>query len=103
MEARTMTNTQDRDSSSEAADLDSVLPPRDTTRWVIRRKAQVVKAVSDGILSAQDACSRYSLSPEEFETWRTLVEQYGVRGLRATRIQDYREVSRRTANITIED
>jgi hypothetical protein len=66
------------------------LPPPNTKRWVVRRKAEVVAAVRAGLLSLEDACKRYTLSVEEFASWQQLVEQYGVRGLRATRIQEYR-------------
>ena len=34
------------------------LPPRDTKRWVIRRKAEVVAAVRGGLLSIEEACER---------------------------------------------
>ncbi len=43
------------------------LPPPGTTRWVIRRKAEVVAAVRGGLLSLEDACARYGLTEEEFE------------------------------------
>ena len=32
------------------------LPPKDTKRWVIRRKAEVVAAVRGGLLSLEEAC-----------------------------------------------
>lgn len=67
------------------------LPPPDTKRWVVRRKAEVVAAVRAGLLSLEEACKRYTLSVEEFASWQTLVDRYGVRGLRATRIQEYRD------------
>ena len=67
------------------------LPPPDTKRWVVRRKAEVVAAVRAGLISLEDACRRYTLSVEEFASWQTLVDRYGVRGLRATRIQEYRD------------
>ena len=41
------------------------LPPIDTARWVARRKAQVVAAVSGGLLTFEEACERYSLTLEE--------------------------------------
>lgn len=66
------------------------LPPPNTKRWVVRRKAEVVAAVRAGLISLEDACKRYTLSVEEFASWQQLVEQYGVRGLRATRLQEYR-------------
>lgn len=59
------------------------LPPPDTVRWVARRKAQVVRAVRDGVLTLDDACERYSLSVEEFCAWQRRFECAGVRGLRA--------------------
>ena len=59
------------------------LPPPDTRRWVMRRKAQVVAAVRGGLLTFEEACERYRLSEEEFKSWMTLLDNYGVRGLRA--------------------
>ncbi len=73
------------------ASLDS-LPPPDTKRWVIRRKAEVVAAVRAGLLSLEEACRRYTLSIEEFLSWQRLVESHGLPGLRVTRLQDYRDV-----------
>jgi hypothetical protein len=57
------------------------LPPGDTKRWVIRRKAEVVAAVRGGLLS---------LEVDEFLSWQRSIDQHGLPGLRATRIQDYR-------------
>lgn len=67
------------------------LPPPDTTRWVVRRKAQVVFGVQAGLISLEDACKRYSLTPEEFATWERMIERHGIRGLRVTRLKEYRE------------
>lgn len=67
------------------------LPPVDTQRWVIRRKAAVVAAVRNGLLSLEDACGRYRLSVEEFTSWQRLIDRHGLAGLRTTRLQDYRE------------
>lgn len=79
------------------ASLDS-LPPTDTKRWVIRRKAEVVAAVRAGIISLEEACKRYTLSVEEFLSWQRLVESHGLPGLRVTRLQEYRGAARpRTA------
>ncbi|MES1158424.1 MAG: DUF1153 domain-containing protein [Terricaulis silvestris] len=66
------------------------LPPPNTTRWVIRRKAEVVAAVRGGLLSVEDACARYSLTMEEFDSWRRAIERHGLPGLRTTRLQHYR-------------
>ena len=45
------------------------LPPPDTRRWVLRRKAEVIAAIRGGLLTAAEACARYRLSPEELELW----------------------------------
>ena len=66
------------------------LPPPNTQRWVIRRKAEVVAAVRGGLLSLDDACTRYSLTNEEFLGWQQSIDRYGLAGLRTTRIQQYR-------------
>ena len=66
------------------------LPPPNTKRWVIRRKAEVVVAVKGGLLSLEDACRRYTLTVEEFLAWQRAIERFGPAGLRATRIQQYR-------------
>lgn len=67
------------------------LPRPDTKRWVTRRKAEVVIAVRGGLLSIEDACKRYKLTLDEFLSWQRSIEKHGLPGLRATRIQDYRE------------
>ncbi len=67
------------------------LPPPETRRWVIRRKAQVVAAVQGGLLTLGEACDRYALSVEEFLAWQHAIRRHGMDGLRATHVQDYRE------------
>jgi hypothetical protein len=66
------------------------LPAPGTKRWVIRRKAQVVAAVCGGLLSIEEACSRYMLTVDEFLSWQSSIDQHGLAGLRTTRIQEYR-------------
>jgi Protein of unknown function (DUF1153) len=66
------------------------LPPPGTKRWVIRRKAEVVAAVRGGLLSLDDACRRYTLTVEEFLAWQRAIDRFGMPGLRATRVQQYR-------------
>src|ERR671937_2223839 len=82
----------DRSTLSPLAHLgmDEELPPPDTKRWVIRRKAVVVAAVRSGLLTLEEACSRYKLSIEEFLSWQRLIDSHGLAGLRVTRLQDYR-------------
>lgn len=67
------------------------LPPSDTKRWVIRRKAEVVAGVRAGLITLEEACRRYSLSVEEFLSWRSLLDEHGLAGLRCTRAKEYRE------------
>lgn len=66
------------------------LPPPSTRRWVIRRKAEVVAAVRGGLLSLDEACSRYRLTMEEYLSWQASIDEHGLAGLRTTRIQQYR-------------
>lgn len=74
----------------EALTLES-LPSSPTTRWVARRKAEVVAAVNGGLLGIDEACARYQISPEEFATWGRAVDRSGLQGLRVTRTQHYRD------------
>ena len=67
------------------------LPPRNTKRWVIRRKAELVAAVRGGLLTLEEACERYTLTVDEFLSWQRTLDRHGLPGLRATRVQDYRE------------
>jgi hypothetical protein len=78
----------------EPLTLDS-LPPPATTRWVVRRKAEVVAAVNGGLLSVDEACERYTLSLEEFASWQRAVDRSGMPGLRVTRIQHYKSLYER--------
>ena len=66
------------------------LPPPETERWVIRRKAEVVAAVRGGLMSMDDACDRYRLTSDEFVSWQQAIERHGIAGLRTTRLQQYR-------------
>lgn len=78
----------------ESLTVDS-LPPPNTTRWVVRRKAEVVAAVNGGLLSVDEVCDRYSLTLEEFASWQRAVDRSGMPGLRVTRIQQYKSLYER--------
>ena len=65
------------------------LPSPETKRWVIRRKAEIVAAVRGGLLSLEDACSRYALNSDEFKSWEFCIDRYGLAGLRVTQVQIY--------------
>lgn len=73
------------------------LPPTNTSRWIARRKAEVVAAVAGGLLTVREACERYDLTLEEFASWQRAVEREGLSGLRVSRTQYDRAVRRRTA------
>lgn len=74
------------------------LPPADTTRWVVRRKAEVVAAVNGGLLSVDEVCERYNLTSEEFASWQRAIDRSGMPGLRVTRLQQYRSLYERQQN-----
>ena len=71
------------------------LPPPTTTRWVIRRKGEVVAAVNGGLLTIDEACDRYQLTLEEFASWQRAVDRSGLPGLRVTWVQHYRSLYER--------
>ena len=71
------------------------LPPPGTTRWVIRRKAEVVAAVNGGLLSIDEVCQRYQLTLEELAAWQRGIERAGLPGLRVTHLQHYRALYER--------
>jgi len=70
------------------------LPPPNTKRWVVRRKAAVVAALRSGGITIEEACRVYQLSEEELLSWERAFEIHGLPGLRATRVQQYRRTRR---------
>jgi hypothetical protein len=70
----------------ESVELE-MLPPPDTERWVARRKAQVVAAVQSGLLSLDEAMTRYRLTLEEFTGWQRALYRHGLYGLQVTHSQ----------------
>ena len=60
------------------------LPPPNTRRWVVRRKAEVVAAVQGGLLDLHEALERYGLTEEEFNSWIAAFRRHGMTGLRST-------------------
>ena len=66
------------------------LPPPDTKRWVMRRKESVVYAVQAKIMSLDDACERFGISLEEFESWQRFIQRHGIGGDRVTHLWKYR-------------
>lgn len=66
------------------------LPPTNIQRWVARRKAELLAAIRGGLITQDEACKRYLLTPEELTSWERLIDKHGMLGLRTTRLQHYR-------------
>jgi hypothetical protein len=64
------------------------LPPPHTQRWVAWRKAEIVTAVRGGLLSAEEACLRYTLTAAELDSWSAAYARHGLDGLKALRLPD---------------
>jgi hypothetical protein len=62
---------------------DIELPARNSRRWTIRRKAAVLQALRNGVLTIEQAGERYALSVEELRAWERDFERHGPYGLRA--------------------
>jgi hypothetical protein len=69
------------------------LPALDTVRWVPSRKASLVRAINEGVLTIEEASGQYSLSLEELLVWQSRLDRHGPRGLRSSRIQTYRAIN----------
>lgn len=72
--------------------LDPDLPQSNLSRWTPRRKAAVVIAIHQRIISVWDACERYDLSAAELAEWERDLDRHGIAGLRVTKIQIYRKM-----------
>jgi len=55
--------------------------------WTAARKAHVVDAVRNGLLSLEEACERYAMTVEEFMSWRQGLENHGLPGLQVSNLQ----------------
>lgn len=66
------------------------LPASTTTRWVTRRKAQVIAAIRGGLLTVDEACKRYRLTVDELSEWQSALDKHGARGLKTTLVQQFR-------------
>ncbi|WP_137700576.1 CtrA inhibitor SciP [Marimonas lutisalis] len=67
------------------------LPPEGTVRWVASRKAAVVRGVTYGLITQDEAMQRYGISQEEFLEWLSAVNDHGEQALKATFLQKYRQ------------
>ncbi|MCO6382030.1 MAG: DUF1153 domain-containing protein [Vannielia sp.] len=66
------------------------LPSRETRRWVASRKAAVVRAVENGLISLEDCMETYAISEEEYASWAQAVAAHGEQALKATSLQKFR-------------
>ena len=67
------------------------LPPAETSRWVVSRKAAVVQGVQSGLISRSDALERWSLSEAELDEWLDAMNLHGSVALKATTVQKHRQ------------
>ena len=68
----------------------SDLPAVGSQRWITRHKANVVSAVRGGLISLEDVFLRYGVTTEEFLVWSSAFDRFGIKGLRSTQFQKYR-------------
>ena len=73
-------------------ELRALLPaPQDlNARWVIKRKAALIRLYDIGEISEVQIVRDFSMSIEEMDSWRTHLQRGGVTALRQTRIQQNR-------------
>jgi hypothetical protein len=79
-----MINALER-SPREAFAMSDDLPPPNTSRWVVRRKAGVVTAVRTARITLEEALQRYQLTEEEYRSWERAFEQHGNIAVRVRR------------------
>jgi Protein of unknown function (DUF1153) len=63
---------------------------RPPARWTPMRKAMVVRAILVGKLDELAARLRFDLADNELSDWISRYVEHGVKGLRTTRLQNYR-------------
>ena len=76
------------------------MPQNFRLRWTARRKAEVVIAVETGILSLNEACERYIISPEEFFVWKNDYARQGMESLRCSALKRQRETESASAALS---
>jgi DNA-binding response OmpR family regulator len=65
------------------------LPPKDTRRWVVRRKQILAAAVITGLRTEDELLAEYqNLSRSELLGWVKILKEKGLSGLKTTKIQD---------------
>jgi hypothetical protein len=75
--------------SAAEAELADLPPPN--VRWIPRRKAQVLSAISRGLIDVDAVCARYALSQEELASWQLAANSRdGLNALKITRLVQHR-------------
>jgi len=77
--------------------------PKNGIRWTPARKAILVLAVREGLISQEKALADYSLTAEEYEQFGSLFDVHGVAGLRITRDQWYRSPAQPGLLLDVQD
>jgi Protein of unknown function (DUF1153) len=73
------------------------LPSPGLLRWTPRCKLGVLNALEHGLLTLEEACRRFGLTPGEIEEWRGGFRRFGRAGLKTTTLQERRRIERRHA------
>lgn len=53
--------------------------------WNGTRQAEIVAAIGRGLITSEEACQRYGLSPDEIAAWQRTLDSLGVRSRRKGR------------------
>jgi len=64
--------------------------PEAQGRWTPRRRADVVIAIDQNVISFDEARQWFGWSEEESKSNIALFHDHGIKGLRATKLQDFR-------------
>lgn len=67
------------------------LPPANTRRWVISRKAAIVRALEGGLITREEIQAKWGIGEEELSEWKQAFDRYGIEALRVTKVQKYRQ------------
>ncbi|HVX90938.1 MAG TPA: DUF1153 domain-containing protein [Candidatus Paceibacterota bacterium] len=63
------------------------LPKPNTRRWTANRKAIVISAVRNGVITLEQVLARYSMTEREFRIWEQGFKSDGATGLKVTHYQ----------------
>lgn len=59
-------------------------------RWTPGRKACLLELIRRGALTADDACQRYGIDPDELASWQSRMASFGAEGLAINKLQELR-------------